>query len=86
MFVVLRRPLIVLKTMVSPSRKTKMTDVCGSPSALVVARAARMLPLRANGQLGAAANHLGNDGAYYPFAIVVLATTSAHITRISVFA
>ena len=46
----------------------------------------RMLPLRANGQLAAAAYHLGNDGAYYAFAIVVLATTSAHITRISLFA
>jgi RNA polymerase sigma-70 factor (ECF subfamily) len=46
----------------------------------------RMLPLRANGQLGAAAYHRGDDDAYHPFAIVVLATTSAHITRISLFA
>jgi RNA polymerase sigma-70 factor (ECF subfamily) len=46
----------------------------------------RMLPLRANGQLGAAAYHVGNDGAYYQFAIVVLATTAAQITRISLFA
>jgi RNA polymerase sigma-70 factor (ECF subfamily) len=46
----------------------------------------RMLPLRANGQLAAAAYHRGDDEAYHPFAIVVLATTSAHITRISLFA
>jgi RNA polymerase sigma-70 factor (ECF subfamily) len=46
----------------------------------------RMLPLRANGQLGAAAYHRGDDDAYHAFAIVVLATTPAHITRISLFA
>jgi RNA polymerase sigma-70 factor (ECF subfamily) len=46
----------------------------------------RMLPLRANGQLAAAAYHRANDGAYHPFAVVVLATTSVHITRISLFA
>jgi RNA polymerase sigma-70 factor (ECF subfamily) len=45
----------------------------------------RMLPLRVNGQLGSAAYHRGDDGAYHPFAIVVLATTSARITRISLF-
>jgi RNA polymerase sigma-70 factor (ECF subfamily) len=46
----------------------------------------RMLPLLANGQLAAAAYHRGDDGPYHPFAIVVLATTSAHIARISLFA
>jgi RNA polymerase sigma-70 factor, ECF subfamily len=46
----------------------------------------RMIPLLANGQLAAAAYHWGDDGAYHPFAVVVLATTSAHITRISLFA
>jgi RNA polymerase sigma-70 factor (ECF subfamily) len=46
----------------------------------------RMLPLSANGQLGAAAYHRGDDNAYHAFAIVVLATTPAHITRISLFA
>jgi RNA polymerase sigma-70 factor (ECF subfamily) len=46
----------------------------------------RMVPLRANGQLAAAAYHRGDDGAYQPFAVVVLATTSTHITRISLFA
>jgi RNA polymerase sigma-70 factor, ECF subfamily len=45
----------------------------------------RMLPLRACGQLAACAYHRESDGAYYPFAIVVLATTSTHITRISLF-
>jgi RNA polymerase sigma-70 factor, ECF subfamily len=46
----------------------------------------RMVPLRANGQLAAAAYHQVNDGGYEPFAIVVLATTSTHITRITLFA
>jgi hypothetical protein len=41
MFVVLRRPLIVLNRMSSRSRVTKITDVCGEPSALVVARTER---------------------------------------------
>jgi RNA polymerase sigma-70 factor (ECF subfamily) len=46
----------------------------------------RMTPLHANGQLAAAAYLLGEDGMYHPFAIVVLATTSTHLTRISLFA
>ena len=46
----------------------------------------QMLPLRANGQLGAAAYQRGDNGVYVPFAIVVLATTSTHLTRISLFA
>ncbi len=46
----------------------------------------RMLPLRACGQLAAGAYHRASDDAYYPFAIVVLATTSTHISRISLFA
>lgn len=46
----------------------------------------RMVPLLANGQLAAAAYHRGDDGAYHPFTVVVLATTSAHVTRISLFA
>jgi RNA polymerase sigma-70 factor (ECF subfamily) len=46
----------------------------------------RMLPLHACGQLAAGAYHKGNDQAYHPFSIVVLATTSTHITRISLFA
>jgi RNA polymerase sigma-70 factor (ECF subfamily) len=46
----------------------------------------RMVPLLANGQLAAAAYHGGDDGAYHPFAVVVLATTSTHVTRISLFA
>jgi RNA polymerase sigma-70 factor, ECF subfamily len=45
----------------------------------------RMLALRVNGQLGAAAYRRGDDGSYRPFAIVVLATTSSAITRISLF-
>ncbi len=43
------------------------------------------IPLLANGQLAAAAYHLGNDG-YRPFAIVVLATTLTHLSRIVLFA
>jgi RNA polymerase sigma-70 factor, ECF subfamily len=46
----------------------------------------RMIPLHANGQLAAAAFHLGENGTYHAFAIVLLATTSTHITRISLFA
>ena len=45
----------------------------------------RMAPLRTNGQLGSAAYRRGQGGAYSPFAVVVLATTSSHITRISLF-
>ena len=44
----------------------------------------RMLPLRANGQLGAAAYHRA-EGGHHPFAVVVLATTPTHIRRISLF-
>jgi RNA polymerase sigma-70 factor, ECF subfamily len=46
----------------------------------------KMLPVAANGQLGAAAYHRGTDDAYHAFAVVVLATTSTHIARISLFA
>jgi RNA polymerase sigma-70 factor (ECF subfamily) len=46
----------------------------------------RMAPLHANGQLAAAAYRLGERDTYYPFAIVVVATTSTHLTRISLFA
>ncbi len=45
-----------------------------------------MVALQANGQLGAAAYHRGDDGSYYPFAVVVLATTARQIKRISLFA
>jgi RNA polymerase sigma-70 factor, ECF subfamily len=45
----------------------------------------RMIPLAANGQLAAAAYHRDDD-TYHPFAIVVLATTLTHLTRISLFA
>jgi RNA polymerase sigma-70 factor (ECF subfamily) len=45
----------------------------------------KMLALHANGQLGAAAYHRGDDGSYHPFAIVVLATTATHLKRISLF-
>jgi RNA polymerase sigma-70 factor (ECF subfamily) len=44
-----------------------------------------MVALHANGQLGAAAYHRGDDGSYHPFAIVVLATTATHLKRISLF-
>jgi RNA polymerase sigma-70 factor, ECF subfamily len=44
-----------------------------------------MVGLHANGQLGAAAYHRGDDGSYYPFAVVVLATTATHLKRISLF-
>jgi RNA polymerase sigma-70 factor, ECF subfamily len=46
----------------------------------------RMLPLHVNGQLGAAAYLLGEDGRYHPYAIAVLATTLTHLSRISLFA
>ncbi len=46
----------------------------------------QMVGLHANGQLGAAAYHRGEDGSYYPFAIVVLATTATRLKRISLFA
>jgi RNA polymerase sigma-70 factor (ECF subfamily) len=46
----------------------------------------RMLAVRACGQLAAGAYHRGRDQAYHPFAVVVLATTPTHITRISLFA
>jgi RNA polymerase sigma-70 factor (ECF subfamily) len=46
----------------------------------------RMVGLHANGQLGAAAYQRRDDGAYHPFAVVVLATTATHVTRISLFA
>jgi RNA polymerase sigma-70 factor (ECF subfamily) len=46
----------------------------------------RMLPLEANGQLAAAAYYRNDDHAYRPFAVVVLATTSTHLTRLSLFA
>src|SRR3954470_321935 len=46
MLVVFRRPLMVLKRMSSPSRLTKITEVCGCPSGLVVASTARCRPPR----------------------------------------
>jgi RNA polymerase sigma-70 factor (ECF subfamily) len=46
----------------------------------------KMVGLHANGQLGAATYHRGDDSAYHPFALVVLATTVTHIRRISLFA
>jgi RNA polymerase sigma-70 factor (ECF subfamily) len=46
----------------------------------------RLIPSHANGQLAAAAYHLGEEGTYHSFAVVVIATTSSHITRISLFA
>jgi RNA polymerase sigma-70 factor, ECF subfamily len=45
----------------------------------------RMLPLQANGQLGAAAYHRADDGSYSRFAIIVLATTLTEVRRISLF-
>jgi RNA polymerase sigma-70 factor, ECF subfamily len=45
----------------------------------------RLLPIRANGQLGAAAYRLGDDGRHRAFAIVVLATTSSALRRITLF-
>jgi RNA polymerase sigma-70 factor, ECF subfamily len=49
------------------------------------ARDWRMVPLHANGQLAVAAYHLDDGDRYHPFAIVVLATTLTHLTRISLF-
>jgi RNA polymerase sigma-70 factor, ECF subfamily len=46
----------------------------------------QMAALHANGQLGAAAYHRGDDGRYHAFAVVVLATTATHLKRISLFA
>ena len=45
----------------------------------------RLIPLHANGQLASAAYHLGADGGYQPFSIVVIATSSSHLTRITLF-
>ena len=45
-----------------------------------------MVGLHVNGQLGAAAYRRADDGSYYPFAVVVLATTARHLKRISLFA
>jgi RNA polymerase sigma-70 factor, ECF subfamily len=45
----------------------------------------KMAEIRANGQLGAAAYHRGDDGGYHPFAVIVLATTATRIKRISLF-
>jgi RNA polymerase sigma-70 factor (ECF subfamily) len=44
-----------------------------------------MRPLQANGQLAAAAYHRGAGQTYHAFAIVVLATTSTRLRRISLF-
>jgi RNA polymerase sigma-70 factor (ECF subfamily) len=46
----------------------------------------RMVPLEANGQLAAAAYHRNDDQKYSAFAVVVLATTATHLTRLSLFA
>jgi RNA polymerase sigma-70 factor, ECF subfamily len=43
------------------------------------------VPSRANGQLAAAAYHRAPDGTRHAFAIVVLATTRTHVTRITLF-
>ncbi len=45
----------------------------------------RIMTLRANGQLAGAAYHRDDEGAYRPFAVVVLATTSTQVKRISLF-
>jgi RNA polymerase sigma-70 factor (ECF subfamily) len=44
-----------------------------------------MVPLRVNGQLGAAAYHRDADQTYRAFAIVVVATTRTHLSRITLF-
>ncbi len=44
-----------------------------------------MLPVRANGQLAAAAYHRDADQTYRAFAIAVLATTQTHLRRITLF-
>jgi RNA polymerase sigma-70 factor, ECF subfamily len=46
----------------------------------------RMLPLEANGQLAAAAYRRNDDHQHHAFAVVVLDTTSTHLTRLSLFA
>jgi RNA polymerase sigma-70 factor, ECF subfamily len=46
----------------------------------------QMAALHANGQLGVAAYHRGDDGRYHAFAVVVLGTTATHLKRISLFA
>ena len=43
------------------------------------------VPLQANGQLAAAAYRRRPDEAYHAFAIVVLATTPRHLSRITLF-
>jgi RNA polymerase sigma-70 factor (ECF subfamily) len=45
----------------------------------------RLLPVRANGQLAAAAYRRHANGGYRPFAVSVLATTSTHVTHITLF-
>jgi RNA polymerase sigma-70 factor (ECF subfamily) len=45
-----------------------------------------MVRLQANGQLAVAAYHLDDRNSYHAFAIVVLATTRTHLTRITLFA
>jgi RNA polymerase sigma-70 factor, ECF subfamily len=46
----------------------------------------RLVPLHSNGQLAAAAYRLDDRNSYHPFAIVVLATSLTHVTRITLFA
>ena len=45
----------------------------------------RLVPVAANGQLGAAAYRLGADSRHHAFAIVVLETTSSTLRRITLF-
>jgi len=45
----------------------------------------RLVPLPINGQLGCAAYARAADGDHHPYAIVVVATTTTHLTRISLF-
>jgi RNA polymerase sigma-70 factor (ECF subfamily) len=45
----------------------------------------KMVPLRANGQLAAAAYYRGTDQTYRAFAVVVLATARSQLGRISLF-
>ncbi len=45
----------------------------------------RMAALHANGQLGVAAYHLDDRNRYQPFAIVILASSLTHLTRITLF-
>jgi RNA polymerase sigma-70 factor (ECF subfamily) len=44
-----------------------------------------MRPLAANGQLAAAAYRRGDDGTHRAFAVVVLSTTTTHLSRITLF-